>query len=69
MRCYCCNVNLSNYESTLKHPDTGQYLDTCLQCLPDTGIIPITPKTIQPQHGWDEEDAELFIETGEYEDD
>lgn len=55
MRCDCCNVNLSDYESVLKHPETGQYLDTCLVCLEDTGITPIAPSNIPPQHGWDDE--------------
>lgn len=33
MRCSCCNKRLSDYESTLKHAETGHYLDTCLDCL------------------------------------
>jgi hypothetical protein len=33
MRCGCCNKRLSDYESTLKHAETGHYLDTCLDCL------------------------------------
>lgn len=33
MRCGCCNKRLSDYETTLKHAETGQYLDTCLDCL------------------------------------
>lgn len=33
MRCVCCNKSLSDYESTIKHAVTGQYLDTCLRCL------------------------------------
>jgi hypothetical protein len=33
MRCGCCNKRLSDYESTLKHAETGQYLDTCMDCL------------------------------------
>ena len=35
MRCSCCNKRLSDYETTLKHAETGQYLDTCLDCLSD----------------------------------
>ncbi len=38
MRCQCCNRNLSDYESTLKSVSTGDFLDTCLRCLEDTGI-------------------------------
>lgn len=33
MRCYCCDKNLSDYESTLRSKSTGEYLDTCLKCL------------------------------------
>ncbi len=33
MRCGCCNKRLSDYESTLKHAETGVYLDTCMDCL------------------------------------
>lgn len=33
MRCTCCNKRLSDYESTLKHAETGHYLDTCMDCL------------------------------------
>lgn len=33
MRCSCCDRRLSDYETTLKHGETGQYLDTCLDCL------------------------------------
>lgn len=38
MRCYCCNRALSDYESTLKSVNTGDFLDTCLQCLQDLDI-------------------------------
>jgi hypothetical protein len=33
MRCSCCNKRLTDYESTLKHAETGHYLDTCMDCL------------------------------------
>jgi len=39
MRCYCCNKNLSDKESTLKSATTGQYLDMCIPCLVTAGII------------------------------
>ena len=35
MRCTCCNKRLSDYETTLKHAVTSEYLDTCLDCLSD----------------------------------
>jgi hypothetical protein len=38
MRCVCCNRNLNDYESTLRHAETREFLDTCLKCLEGTGI-------------------------------
>lgn len=38
MRCQCCNKSLSDYESTARHAETNEFLDTCNQCLKDTGI-------------------------------
>lgn len=35
MRCSCCDKKLTEYESTLKHAETGHFLDTCLDCLSD----------------------------------
>ena len=32
MRCICCDVALSDYESTRKSPETGEYLDMCNRC-------------------------------------
>jgi hypothetical protein len=40
MRCVCCDVSLSDGESVLKHPETGQYLDMCCECLIATQIVP-----------------------------
>lgn len=39
MRCQCCNRPLSDYESTLRRADNGEFVDICLKCLED---IPIT---------------------------
>lgn len=33
MRCKICDVILSDYEVTRKDPNTGEYLDTCGECL------------------------------------
>jgi hypothetical protein len=33
IRCSCCNAPLTNYETSLKHVDSGEYLDTCTECL------------------------------------
>lgn len=32
MRCYCCDKNLSDFESTRKSVTTGEYLDMCNKC-------------------------------------
>ena len=33
MRCTACDKRLSDYETTLKHAETGHYLDLCMDCL------------------------------------
>lgn len=38
MRCVCCNRNLNDYESTLRHAEYGHFLDTCNKCLNGLGI-------------------------------
>ena len=45
MRCGCCNKVLSSFESCLKHPVTGEYLDICQCCLKDIPIVPVPPET------------------------
>jgi hypothetical protein len=55
MRCCCCNRNLSDYESTLKHPVTGTYLDMCKRCIPETGIKPVEPSKVR-------EDEDVFYD-------
>lgn len=32
MRCYCCDKVLSDFESTRKSVNTGEYLDMCNKC-------------------------------------
>lgn len=38
MRCYSCNEELTDYEATLKSPNTGEYLDMCCSCLAEANI-------------------------------
>lgn len=38
MRCICCNTALSDYEGTLRHAETKQYIEMCGACLKDTNI-------------------------------
>jgi hypothetical protein len=33
MKCICCNKSLSDYEATLRHAETREFLDTCAECL------------------------------------
>ena len=43
MKCICCNKVLSDYEATLKHAETGEYLDTCTECLSEImALVPLT---------------------------
>lgn len=56
MRCQCCNRNLSDYESCLKHPTTGEYLDICTTCLQDIPIEPVEPINHTNNVGYIEDD-------------
>ncbi len=38
MRCLCCNRSLSDYESTIKHSETSDYLDMCMPCIQEVGL-------------------------------
>lgn len=69
MRCSCCNKNLSDYESTLRHPVTNEFLDTCNKCLVDTGIKPVEQAFSDPlQFDVDDDPYESEIEYIQYED-
>ena len=43
MRCSCCNKNLTDFESVLRHPVTMEFLDICSKCLKDIPINPVEP--------------------------
>ena len=61
MRCYCCNRNLNDAESTARHPDTNEFTDTCFTCLSDSGITPIIREDFtftEESDDWDELDME-----------
>ena len=38
MRCDCCDRALTDFESTLRHKTSGEFLNTCLKCLDGLGI-------------------------------
>jgi len=48
MRCYCCNRPLNDFESTLKGTNTGEYLDTCQQCLEGLDIDTLGRPDLNP---------------------
>lgn len=66
MRCYCCNKNLSDFESSIKSLATGDYLDMCTKCL-DVAQIPYKGKTNLEKIPPKEEDDDLmeFLEEDE----
>lgn len=48
MKCLCCDKILNDSESTARHPDTNEFLDTCNKCLKEIGITPIIREEFQP---------------------
>ena len=54
MRCYCCNARLTEYEATLRHAVTNEFVDTCQKCLTDLNI----PTRGRPDLNPFEEDTE-----------
>lgn len=55
MRCSCCNKNLSDYESTLRHAETLAFLDTCLQCLKEIAIPTMGRSDLNPYERVDDD--------------
>jgi len=39
MRCKACNVDLSDYESTLRCANTDEFIDLCMTCLTGSGDV------------------------------
>jgi hypothetical protein len=48
MRCSCCNRALNDYESTLRHAETKEFLDTCMQCLDGLDVPTIGREELNP---------------------
>lgn len=59
MRCDCCNKKLSEFESTLRHAITGEFLNTCVKCLDGLGIPTLEREDLKLQERVDEEDSFL----------
>lgn len=67
MKCSCCNRNLSDYESTLRHATDGTFLDICLKCLEGLNIPVRGRKDLDPSSEesyedppWDEDEDPPF---------
>ena len=41
MKCVVCNATLTDYECSLRHGLTKQFLDTCMDCIKAIGNIPV----------------------------
>jgi hypothetical protein len=41
MRCYCCNNNLTDFESTRRSAETGDFLEMCNRCVKGMGIATV----------------------------
>lgn len=61
MRCVCCNRALNDWESTLKHAETNDYLDTCSRCLDGTGIPYISRNDLSPYAASDDDEEEFVV--------
>ena len=62
MRCCCCNRNLSDYESTLRHPVTNDFLDICTRCLQEIPISPTEGINAENTDYWDEGEEQYVDE-------
>lgn len=73
MRCICCNTALNDYESTVRHGITRQFLEMCSVCLKSVdAYIPIQVRNDllsenDTANGELVEDDDSYIE--DYEDD
>lgn len=56
MRCDCCNRNLSDYEATLRHAVTNEFMNTCQKCLEGLDIPTRGRPDLNPFESIDDED-------------
>jgi hypothetical protein len=63
MRCLCCNKALNDYESTLRHAVSGDFLDMCRKCLDGLEIPVRGRKDLNP---YDTIDVEEIEDDSEY---
>lgn len=64
MRCVCCNKNLNDWESTVKHAETGEYLGMCRGCMDGLDIPTIVRSDLEAteQIDYDSLNDTSFIE-------
>jgi hypothetical protein len=62
MRCTCCNVILTPFESTIRAVSDNNFLDMCEKCLGLTDIKTITREDLREELGTD---VANYIETKE----
>jgi len=62
MRCDCCDTILTDYEMSLKHKETHEYLNTCKKCLRSIGVIPYVGNKTLLQKQEPEESIDDFVE-------
>lgn len=66
IRCQCCNRPLSDYESTLRRADNGEFVDICLKCLEDIPITTVGRNDLEKYAGeQDDFNIEIFNEEEE----
>lgn len=65
MRCTCCNVMLSPFESTIRKVSTNEFIDICEKCLSfiDDDVKVITREDLRSEVGTD---VANYIETLEH---
>ena len=63
MKCSCCDRFLSDYESTLRHAVTQEFMDICQKCLEDLDIPVIGRPDLEKYETLNEQ--EYFDETEE----
>lgn len=51
MRCSCCNVILSPFESTMRSAADNEFLDMCEKCLSFTDIKTLTREDLREEVG------------------
>jgi hypothetical protein len=72
MHCVACDKLLSEYESTLRHGVTFEYLDTCKACLkPLKGLFPVIERKdliTESDIDDDNDDYGDNTDSGDYED-